>query len=276
MNQKVCFIAGAGHSGSTLLGLVLGSHSDCFYAGEAEKTEHLGDEKTPEMKRVCKICGPDCPIWQNFVVPGAGDLYEGISVQTGTPIIIDSTKHTRWLSKQIDILRSTMAEPFLIFLQRDGRAVLNSWIRKNPTEDVAELIAGWIKQIQRTRTLFDGFDGKKTKVRYEELATEPARVTQELCTFLEMPYQPAMLDFFHHEHHPLGGNNGTQFLVAKAQSARIEKPYVRLSDRNRTYYADHPLTMRIDLRWKQELDLAVERLFEEMVGQENAEFEWRA
>ena len=276
MNQKVCFIAGAGHSGSTLLGLVLGSHSDCFYAGEAEKTEHLGDEKTPEIKRVCKICGLDCPIWQNFAVPRAGDLYEAISAQTRKPIVVDSTKHTRWLSKQIDILRSTTAEPFLIFLHRDGRAVVNSWIRKNPTEDVAELIAGWIRQIQRTRALFEGFDGKKTKVRYEELATEPARVTRELCAFLGIDYQPAMLDFFHHEHHPLGGNNGTQFLVAKAQSERIKNPYARLSDRNRTYYQDHPLAICIDLRWKQELSPAVERLFEEMAGHENAEFEWRA
>ena len=276
VNEKVCFIAGAGHSGSTLLGLILGSHGDCFYAGEAEKTNHLGNADAHEMKRLCKICGRDCPIWQGFVVREADDLYEQIAARTGKPIIVDSTKHTRWLSKQIDFLGHTTAESFMIFLQRDGRAVINSWIRKYPTQNVKELIAGWIRQIQRTKALFDGFDGTKIEVRYEQLATEPARVTQELCAFLEMPYQPAMLDFFQHEHHPLGGNNGTQFLVAKAQSDRIKSPYVRLSTRNRYYYEDHPLAIRIDLRWKKELDPAVERLFEEMAGQENAELEWRA
>ena len=276
MNRKVCFIAGAGHSGSTLLGLILGSHSDCFYAGEAEKTDHLGNENVEEIKRVCKICGPRCPIWHDFVVRQTQDLYEQLSAQTGKPIIVDSSKDTRWLRKQINILGSTTSQPFLVFLQRDGRAVVNSWIRKYPTRDVRESIAGWVTQIQRINALFDSFDGKKTQVYYEELAMEPARVTQELCAFLGMAYQPTMLDFFRHEHHPLGGNDGTQFLVAKAHSGRIENPYVRLSARNRYYYADHPLAIRIDLRWKEELDPAVERLFEEMAGQENAELEWRA
>ncbi|NJL20821.1 MAG: sulfotransferase [Leptolyngbyaceae cyanobacterium SM1_3_5] len=44
ISKKVCFIAGAGHSGSTLLGFILGSHSQGFYCGEAAKTRYLQDD----------------------------------------------------------------------------------------------------------------------------------------------------------------------------------------------------------------------------------------
>jgi hypothetical protein len=273
-NKKVCFIAGVGHSGSTLLGFVLGSHSHCFYAGEAEKTGHLHNSQEPEEKRVCKICGADCPVWHDFVVCEGVDLYEQISTRTKKTIIVDSTKNTRWIRKQIDTLSNTTSELFVIFLQRDGRAVINSWIRKYPARGAGELIGNWARQVGWTQALFDRFDGKKIKVRYEELATEPERVTRELCAFLEIAYQPDMLSFYQHEHHPLGGNNGTQFLVAKAQGGGIKNPYALLSDRNRAYYRNHPLGIRLDMRWEQEIDPEVGRLFDKMAGQINAELEW--
>lgn len=51
-NRLGVAIAGAGHSGSTLLGLVLGSLDDVFYAGEAKKTTFIGDPKKPLRKRI--------------------------------------------------------------------------------------------------------------------------------------------------------------------------------------------------------------------------------
>ncbi|MEJ2251088.1 MAG: hypothetical protein P8Y97_15725 [Candidatus Lokiarchaeota archaeon] len=55
--NKVCFISGAPHSGSTLLGLILGSHSKSFYAGEANKTRFIGNDKIngPNEDKACKI-----------------------------------------------------------------------------------------------------------------------------------------------------------------------------------------------------------------------------
>ena len=44
-NAAVCFVGGAGHSGSTLLGLVLGAHPSVFYAGEANKSRFLATKE---------------------------------------------------------------------------------------------------------------------------------------------------------------------------------------------------------------------------------------
>ena len=118
INQKVIFISGAGHSGSTLLGFILGSHSDCFYCGEAKKTNFLGDEKKALRKRVCKICGINCPIWKDFVVDNTLDLYEQVARKVSKSVIIDSTKNIAWLEEKIEAIESTSTTPYLIFFAK--------------------------------------------------------------------------------------------------------------------------------------------------------------
>ena len=274
INQKVCFIAGAGHSGSTLLGFILGSHTDGFYSGEAAKTRYLNDESRKMIKRVCKICGENCPIWGDFSVDPTVDLYEQVALKVKKSLIIDSAKNVDWIKQQLDALEQTSAKPFLIFLQRDGRAVINSRLRKYPTQDVKSLIQNWIEQIHLTNDLFNSFPGHKIKIHYEELASDPKVVVEQICEFLNIEYQPQMLHYAEHEHHVLGGNNGTQFLVIQAQQGLLQPAFVTLSNRNKYYYEGHTTEIVLDLRWKQELDPTIERLFEAMAGNENQELKW--
>ena len=53
-------ICGAGPSGSTLLGLMAGSHSACVHLGEAARIKSFDKADWPEQKRACQICGPAC------------------------------------------------------------------------------------------------------------------------------------------------------------------------------------------------------------------------
>jgi Sulfotransferase family len=274
VSQKVCFIAGAGHSGSTLLGFILGSHANTFYCGEAAKTRFLQDKTKRTAKRVCKLCGENCRIWKDFKVNPAIDLYEQIAVKTGKSIIIDSAKSVDWINQQLEDLKHTSTQPFLIFLQRDGRAVINSRIRKYPDKNVKDLIEDWSEQVRQTNALFDRFSSNKIKFHYEYLASNPAIATQKICDFLQIEYQPEMLNYDQHEHHVLGGNDGTQFLVAKTQSDRLKNPFVTLSERNKYYYEQRDAKIVLDLRWQQELDVAVQHLFEELAGQVNQELKW--
>ncbi|MCL1465829.1 sulfotransferase [Argonema galeatum] len=272
--KKAVFICGAGHSGSTLLGLILGSHSDCFYCGEGQKTNFLQNQTKAISKRVCKICGANCPVWSDLKLSERVNLYEQISAKAQKPIIIDSSKGRQWLQKQLESLKNTDIKQYLIFLQRDGRAVINSRITKYPEKNFKYLIEEWVAKGQMTNELFNNFDHKKIKIRYEVLATQPESVTQKLCNFLDIEYQPEMLKYYEHEHHPLGGNNGTQFLVAKAQREKIKDPFVKVGEYKKDYYENHELGIKLDLRWQKELDPSVERLFEEMAGKENAEMKW--
>ena len=273
MTKKVIFICGASHSGSTLLGLILGSHSACFYAGEVNKIQFLNIKKEHEDKS-CKICGRSCPIWGNFILDKEFGLYKQLSKLTNKPIIIDSTKKIAWLKKQSNKLEIYQSK-YLIYILRDGRAVINSQLRKYKDSDPEELIEKWIKHIKSTDDFYYNFSGKKIQIHYEALSSKPEDITKKLCNFLEISYEKSMSQYYLHEHHPLGGNTGTHYLIIKAQkdNKKIDSP-IQLSERNKYYYLDHPLEIRLDLRWKKELSEKIIKIFEKKAGKLNKSFRW--
>src|SRR5690606_37199165 len=58
--KKVVFILGTGHCGSTLLDLILGSHSKMFSLGEVYRVV----SSNPPAP-VCDICDGDCAFWKH-------------------------------------------------------------------------------------------------------------------------------------------------------------------------------------------------------------------
>jgi hypothetical protein len=269
--EKVCFICGAPHSGSTLLGLILGSHPLCFYAGEANKVKFLHSKNAHEDSK-CKICGVSCPIWGDFYINDVKDLYKHLSVKTNKPIIIDSTKKIRWLDMQINNIKNEGIDSYLIYLIRDGRAVINSRLRKYKNSDPEKVMEDWVNHIKKTNKIFESFTGKTIKIQYKNLALYPQKTTQKLTQFLEIEFNPSMLEFFQHEHHPLGGNVGTQSLIIKSQQKKQKKQIdspIQLSERNKYYYKDHPLEIKYDERWKLELDSRIIELFDDRAKEFN-------
>jgi hypothetical protein len=267
-NEKVCFICGAPHSGSTLLGLILGSHSQCFYAGEANKVKFLHLENS-HKDSTCKICGKDCPIWGDFYIDDIKDLYEQLSVKTHKPIIIDSTKKPSWLEKQIKNLEDRGVKSYLIYLFRDGRGVINSRLRKYKSSDPSEVIDDWITHIKKTNKIFQNFPEEKIKIQYKNLALNPEKTVKTLIDLLKIEFETSMINFYQFEHHPLGGNIGTQSLIIKAQKEKTTASPIKLSERNKYYYQDHPLQIKYDQRWKKELDPIILKLFDKKAGEFN-------
>ena len=145
-NTQVCFVGGAGHSGSTLLGLVLGAHPQVFYAGEANKSRGLGDASVELRKRTCKVCGESCRVWST-ISASEPDLYEALSLRTGRSVIADSTKSIAWIDEQIGKLAARGVALHLFFLGRDGRAVVASGLRKHPETSAQEHARAWVSQI---------------------------------------------------------------------------------------------------------------------------------
>lgn len=266
-------ICGAGHSGSTLLGLVLGSHSSAFYAGEAKKSLFVGDTRKPLRKRVCKICGESCPVWSRFTVPPEPDLYEQLARLTGRTVTIDSTKDVAWIRARAEELDRVGVPQRRIFLSRDGRAVINSRLRKYGLEPEAA-IDEWLAQVRATEALLAERPGDVVRVRYEELATSPEATVRRVCDALGFAFEPEMLRYETHAHHPLGGNTGTQSVVARA--GQMDAPLAAIPERSRDYYEGLQGGFRLDLRWQRELSEEARRLFEERAGSVNEPFRWEA
>jgi hypothetical protein len=271
-NERVCFVSGAGHSGSTLLGLVLGSHPRVFYAGEARKSLFFGNERKALRKRMCKVCGEACPVWGDLGRAPDEDLYEALSRRTGRRIVVDSTKSIDWIDTQIDALRAAGAGLHMVFLGRDGRAVVGSGVRKYPETTAREHALTWVSQIEATEALASRFPGPVTRVRYEELATRPKETIEKLTSALGIDFVPAMLEPWTSEQHPLGGNAGTQSLLEGAQT-RIGGA-LPISGEKRGYYQQHPRGFVLDRRWEHELAPSALAEFEAVAHQTNVPYAW--
>lgn len=265
-NHSVAFIGGAGHSGSTLLGLMLGAHPAVFYAGEAKKSTFLGNERKPLRKRACKLCGAACPVWGDLHVED-DDVYEALARRTGRAICVDSTKSIAWIERQAEMLERRGAERCFFFLARDGRAVLASRIRKYPTESVRAQVDEWVTQIRATEALVARFPGKVMRLHYEELAARPEATIAAAARFLGIEPEPAMIAPWTTEQHPLGGNNGTQSLMQREPGTVVE-----LSERTRAHYGAHPKRIVLDLRWQRELSADALAVFEEVAGAVNTPY----
>lgn len=272
MLDKAIMICGAGHSGSTLLGFVLGSLPDAFYVGEGAKIRFLHDPRKPLHKRACKICGPDCEIWSGFHWDPASPVYSQIAAHTGATRIVDSSKNTTWIAARTAELATDPATGYLVRLLRDGRAVMNSRFRKYPDKDPVEQILAWIEQIDATNSIYDRFPGPKFTLHYETLATSPERTVRDLCRFLDVPHESEILNYRSKRHHPLGGNNGTQFLVAREQGGG--RDLASRNQRNREYYDAHSGAIELDLRWQSEMTESQLALFEDLAGPVNAKMKW--
>lgn len=266
-NTAVCFVGGAAHSGSTLLGLVLGAHPRVFYAGEANKSRLLGDAATKLRKRTCKVCGESCRVWSGLEMRKV-DLYEALSERSGRPMIADSTKSIAWIDEQIAMLAKLGVALHFFFLGRDGRAVLASGLRKRPETSAHDHAAAWVAQIRETEALALRFPGPVTRVRYEQLATDPDRVIADVTAALGLSPVAAMREPWAAEQHPLGGNAGTQSLL------ETQREDLAIGGAKKDYYASHPRGFVLDMRWKNELSAEALAAFDSVAGETNRSYAW--
>jgi hypothetical protein len=270
MEPRFAFVCAAGHSGSTLLDLMLGAHPDGISAGEVTQLP-----KNIAMNSKCS-CGQQLSqgeFWRRLIreysrslnsdlwvhpyslnlgfiragreidfshqtrsrmamrklaygaeflhlrwhvpVPafinrtirdGARNkqqFFRFILDQTGRRFIVDSSKH------YIEALNLYLAAPMetrIIWLLRDGRAVFNSGLRRGMSP--ARAVDSWATHNRRFLKLLDGNLPKSCwlTVRYEDLATDADAELRRISEFLEIGYDPLMLDFGETESHIANGN----------------------------------------------------------------------
>jgi hypothetical protein len=276
VNASVVFIGGAAHSGSTLLGLMFGVHPSILYAGEASKSLLLGNSSWPLKMRVCRLCGPDCAVWGNLRVSSGEDLYEKLSRRTNRPIVVDSSSSVDWIDQQAVALRDVVPL-HLIVLARDGRAVVNSRLRKYPETSACDQAAAWVAHMRATEELAARWLGPMYRVRYEELATRPEPTIRALADFLGVAFDPGMLDPWDSDPHPLGSNDGPLLLLLRERAKRgggHGSGVVKPNDKTREWYAAHPCGIVLDLRWKREMSADALAAFEAVAGETNRAYAW--
>lgn len=307
MSKKVIFVMGPGHCGSTLLDLILGSHSQAFSLGEFHRLWHQLDKpKSGEYVHICGVCEGKCPFWNGQVsLPllklffsrksklhlGLGGIarhivhpYQYLFKWSGKSIVIDSSKQAGWIERQLHKKYTWRGMvPYLVYMCRDGRAVVNSYLRKYPDRGIDRISENWMRQIKGMNEFYLKFpDRRKIQVHYETLATEPKKTFENLCAFLGIEFEPNMLCYWEHGHHHIFGNGGTRSLIYKyrkqfkpetdALRKRIE---ISKQFYNSQYYDQLDIAIKLDLRWINEMSEEHIKKFNEIAGEMNKPFEYQ-
>jgi hypothetical protein len=216
--MKPVFIGGCGRSGTTLLGAMLGAHSDCLCTPETSffievyrtlcNRGERGVDIGEAWKRIArhwrfKVWGVDYrPLPAG--AQGGGDSYPSLMKrivtlygekvgQRSASLWID---HTPENVKYAETLRGLFPDMKMIHIVRDGRGVASSIMPLDWGPNTTWTAAHWWAESVSYGVAVESLYGKKRvmRVRYEDLVTESERTLLEICSFLDIEYQPVMLD----------------------------------------------------------------------------------
>jgi hypothetical protein len=214
--MKPVFIGGCDRSGTTMLGAILGTHSDCLCVPEGQfivdtlqgkdyDLKHV--EVNPVLQQITKH--PRFKTWMEHLDPPnwPGEQPEAeystivewlvmlYGQKNGKSSPILWVEHTPSNIKRAVTLASIFPDAKLIHLVRDGRAVAASFLKINWGPKSVDQAAQYWLQILAFGLAAESFLGEDRimRVYYEDLVREPETSLQSICTFLNIDYQPDML-----------------------------------------------------------------------------------
>lgn len=250
----IIYIVGVGHSGSTLLDLLLGSHSQAFSVGELIALSTTGRKLRQQrvLERPCDCGAPtklSCPIWSEVdrrlqqtcatslrtievESPDPDEfrrvnrtIYDAIAAASGRSFIVESSKRTSRFERLVEA--GFDVRP--VHILREPHGVVASHLRKG--RDWQAPCWSYSRHAIRTHRLLA--DRDHMRIRYEALATRPEETIRRTMEWLGLDFEPEQLRFRRAAHHQLAGNR------------------MRHSGDD---------SIRLDERWKTELSVRQQRL----------------
>jgi len=224
--KKIIYIAGLGHSGSTILDMALGAHPKMIGLGEIYAVFNSKDYVSLFENSTCS-CGKkgcDCSFWKDVRSLSESNsstedkylqmlemFYKKYGDET---ILVDSSKNSypylNILNEKFDLR--------IIYLTRDYR----SWVYSRFTRVKTPLIIlflRWFAENKKLLHVLNKQDFKIMKVGYEELAFFPDFILQKITDYIDIPFSDLMVSPANTKSHIINGN------IARADKQKKEKFY---------------------------------------------------
>lgn len=262
---KLIYISSLGHSGSTLLDVLLNQHSAIQSVGEVM---HYDEWLTKGLLCTCGEPLTQCSFWTKVNQPlRIGDisapdyldntfkLYSGIQNVSGQNIIVDSSKS---VSRLIRLLSDNRFEVKVIHLVRNGLAVVNSLSKshdrpgtgntiKTPATPLLKGVLRWVRRNRSMENLINRV-GNDAYLRlcYEDLCTQPEQVLRDICNFAGIDFENDMLDPNLGDNHNIGGS--------------------------RWRFSDRVISVKLDDKWRSEVSGLTKFIFNIFGGRLNRSY----
>ncbi|MGI9020610.1 MAG: sulfotransferase family protein [Solirubrobacterales bacterium] len=272
------FVVGVGRSGTTLLRLMLDAHPQLAMPPEtgfipglirAAKAEDATPQTLLEAVTSHRKWG-DFPMSESELLarwrelerlrprPAVRAFYELYAEHQGKPRWGDKTPgYTMYMGP----ISRTLPEARFVHVIRDGRAVALSRMRTlalRPVE-MSKVANRWQKRVRKARAKGEALE-HYLEIRYEDLVREPESTLRRVCEFIELDWDPALLDYHRRSSERLAELDRDIPAWGKKLPRSAES---RMALHEQTTKPPDPA--RID-RWRSELSAADIATFEQVAG----------
>ncbi|MGH3328937.1 MAG: sulfotransferase family protein [Streptomycetales bacterium] len=186
------FIHSSVRSGSTLLRVLLNSHSRLHAPHELHLRSLKVQEENKYVAKSMRALGLDQRELEHLLWDRI--LHREME-KSGKDILVNKTPGNAFMWKRI---ARCWPDARFIFLLRHPVSTVASWQSAHPKWGKADAIADTMRYMKAVEEARQGLPG--LTVRYEELTADPREVTQRICAFLEVDWEAGMLDYGKHTH----------------------------------------------------------------------------
>lgn len=189
------FVLSSIRSGSTLLRCLLNSHPRIHAPHELHVAELGVDLSTRYVRLAMDVAGLDDEelthlLWDRV-------LHRQL-IASGKDVLVDKTPSNVLAWRRI---AACWPDARYVFLLRHPARILDSALEvrapDKTVDDVHAMVEDFLTAMQDAQAHLDGLT-----VRYEDLTHDPATVTRRVCDFLDVEWDPDMLDYGRHDHGP--------------------------------------------------------------------------
>ncbi|AXK31421.1 sulfotransferase [Streptomyces armeniacus] len=190
--ESPVFVLSPVRSGSTLLRVILNSHPDIRAPHEMHLRTlnvRMGRDFTPSAMRELELDKDELEhlLWDRV-------LHLELE-RSGKRVIVDKTPPNTLIWPR---LRRCWPDARYLFLLRHPAAVVSSLVNRRREPDLEQIhseVLEYAERLEDARTELNGHT-----VTYEHLTAEPEKATRDICRYLDVEWDAAMLDYGEQDH----------------------------------------------------------------------------
>src|SRR3954447_14378995 len=214
--EKPTFVLCSVRSGSTLLRVLLDSHSRIFAPHELHMRDISVSLRTDYAERSLREIGLEPTrleylLWDRM-------LHRELT-ESGKEMLVNKTPSDVFI---VDRIRECWPDARFIFLLRHPVSIARSRQEARPQDSAArtlKMVRRYCSAIEAARHTYDGLT-----VRYEDLTADPERETRRLCEFLGVEWEPQMLEYGQFDHGRMRSGLGDWSPAIKSGAVQAAKP----------------------------------------------------
>jgi hypothetical protein len=182
------FVIAPVRSGSTLLRVLLNGHSKLHAPHELHVHRLRVEAETQLALEAMEVLGHNVADLEHLLWDRV--LHREL-VRSGKEVVVEKTPGLAFKAERI---ATCWPDARFVFLLRNPAAIAYSWYDAEPGRRTlagsAEHTVKFMEAVEAARQALPGHT-----VRYEELTADPGAALKDLCAFLEVDFEPAMVDY---------------------------------------------------------------------------------